>query len=111
MKKIVLFGLVATVTVFQFCHSSKKVVVSNKVSYASQVQPLIQASCSPCHIPPQGRATALNTYEAAKTHIDSMITRVQMNPSDKGFMPMRHPKLSDTAIAVLVQWKQTGLSE
>ena len=113
MKKVVLFSLLAlTVTAFQFCHSSKKAQNSvAKVSYASNVQPIIQANCSPCHIAGQGRAKSLNSYDAAKTNIDDMLTRVKKNPDEKGFMPMRHPKLSDETIAVLENWKASGLAE
>ena len=111
MKKIVLFAFVALVTVFQFCSSSKKAASASKVTYANRVQPLIQANCSPCHIPPQGRAKALNTYDAAKANVDEILTRIKRNPEDKGFMPMRHPKLADSTIAVFEKWKETGLAE
>lgn len=111
MKKIVLFAMVAVVTAFQFCSSSKKAADASKVSYAKNVQPIIQASCSPCHIPPQGRAKALNTYDAAKAHADEMIVRIKRNPDEKGFMPAKHPKLSADTIAVFERWKETGLAE
>jgi hypothetical protein len=112
MKKIVLFGLVALVTAFQFCSSSRKAASeSAKVTYAKNVQPVIQASCSPCHIPPQGRAKPLNTYDAAKSHIDSMIVRINRNPDEKGFMPAKHPKLPDSTIAVFEKWRESGLAE
>lgn len=112
MKKVVLFLLVALGAVFQFCSSSKKAQgAAAKVTYASNVQPIIQNSCSPCHIPPQGRATALHTFETAKAEADDIIARIQRNPGDKGFMPMRHPKLSDSTISVFVKWKEDGLLE
>lgn len=102
----------AMVTVFQFCSSSKKAAAeSMKVSYARNVQPVIQANCSPCHIPPQGRAKALHTYDAAKAEINDMITRIKMNPEEKGFMPMRHPKLPDSTIAIFERWKESGMAE
>jgi nitrate/TMAO reductase-like tetraheme cytochrome c subunit len=112
MKKLVLFVLVALVTVFQFCSSSKKAASESlNVTYAKNVQPIIQANCSPCHIPPQGRAKALNSYDAAKTHADEIITRIKKNPEEKGFMPAKHPKLSDSTIAVFERWKESGLTE
>lgn len=112
MKKIILFGFAGLVTIFQFCHSSKKAASeSSRVTYNNRVQPIIQANCSPCHIPPQGRAKALNTYDAAKLNIEDILTRVNRNPEDKGFMPMRHPKLPDSTIAVFQKWKETGLAE
>src|SRR5829696_9245061 len=112
MKKIVLFSLIDVGTVFQFCSSSKKAQASvAKVTYASNVQNIIQNSCSPCHIPPQGRAKALNTYDAAKAEADEIIDRIQRNPDQKGFMPMKHPKLSDSTINVFVKWKENALME
>lgn len=112
MKKIVLFVFVALVTVFQFCSSSKKAATeSTKLSYTRNVQPVIQANCSPCHIPPQGRAKSLNSYEAARTNADEIITRIKRSPGEKGFMPMRHPKLSDSTIAVFENWKSAGFAE
>ena len=113
MKKIAFVSLaVLLVTAFQFCHSTKQAQgAAAKVSFASNVQPIIQGSCSPCHIAGQGRAKALNSYDAAKTNVDEIIARVKRNPEDKGFMPMRHPKLSDSTIAVFERWKETGLAE
>ena len=99
----------------QFCGSSKKATSTNseaaKVSYNSSVMPIVQANCTPCHFPPQGRAFALNTYDAVKTNIDKIITAVNKNPGDKGFMPMRHPKLSDSTISVFVKWKESGMMQ
>ncbi|WP_121353927.1 hypothetical protein [Flavisolibacter nicotianae] len=112
MKKIVLFVLVALVTVFQFCSSSKKAASdSSHITYARNVQPVIQANCSPCHNPPQGRAKPLNSYDAAKAHADEILVRIKKSPEEKGFMPMRHPKLADSTIAVFEKWKETGLAE
>jgi hypothetical protein len=112
MKKVVFFSLIAVGAIFQFCSSSKKAQSSvAKVSYASNVQPIIQANCSPCHIPPQGRAKPLNTYEAAKANGDSILARINRRPEEKGFMPMRHPKLPDSTIAVFQRWKEAGFAE
>ncbi len=116
MKKIVLFSVLGLAAAFQYCSSPKKAQAAAappvaKVTYAANVQPVIQSNCSPCHIPPQGRAKPLNTYDAAKTNVDEAITRMGRNPEDKGFMPMRHPKLSDSTISVFAKWKADGLME
>ncbi len=92
--------------------SSKKAAAeAKKVSYANHVKPIIQASCSPCHIPPQGRAKALHTFETAKAEADDIIERIKRNPGEKGFMPAKHDKLPEATIAVFEQWKATGLAE
>ena len=109
--RFVLFFLLFVLFVFQFCSSSKKAQAHPKVTYTEDVKPIISASCSPCHIPPGGKVTALNTYESAKKEIDDIITRVSLNPGDKGFMPFKHPKLPDSTIQVFVRWKNDGLLE
>ena len=113
MKKTGLFVLAAAlVTSLQFCGSSKKAASETaKVTYTKDIESIIQNSCSPCHIAGKGKAETLSTYEAAKAHADEMIERIQRNPGDKGFMPMRHPKLPDSTIQVFVRWKETGLAE
>ena len=112
MKKIALFFLAASsVAMLQFCSSSKKVQQTPKTTYTAHVAPVITANCSPCHIPPKGNKEALHTYEAAKKNIDESIRRIQLNPTDRGFMPFKHPKLSDSTIQVFVQWKADGLLE
>ena len=112
MKKLCVLLLLASPFVLQFCSSSKNVAkVAPKISYTTSVQPLILANCSPCHIPPKGRIKALDTYTAAMSNIDSILIRVNKNPDEKGFMPFKHPKLADSTINVLVQWKNDGLRE
>jgi hypothetical protein len=112
MKKTVLMLLVVAGTVFQFCSTTKKAQAPvAKVDYTSDVQPLITMHCSPCHIPPKGNKEPLNTYAAARAHADSMIARISLSPGQKGFMPFKHAKLSDSTINVFVRWKENGLLE
>ena len=108
MRKILLFSLVLLGFLFQYCSSTKKISAAPKVSYAS-VQQVIMNSCSPCHT--GGKQKSLNNYIAAKDEIDEIITRIQKQPSEKGFMPMKHPKLADSTIQLFVRWKNDGLSE
>lgn len=113
MKKICILLLLITTLVLQFCSSSKNAAKTTmpKLTYTSHVQPLIVSKCSPCHIPPKGRMKAYDNYTAVKAGIDSILDRVNRNPGDKGFMPFKHPKLPDSTINVLVQWKKDGLLE
>ena len=113
MKKIALFFLAATpVLLLQFCSTAKKAQKEiPKITYTSDVAPVITAHCSPCHIPPKGNKEALHTFEAAKKNIDESIRRIQLNPTDRGFMPFKHPKLPDYTIQVFVKWKADGLLE
>ena len=112
MKKYyVPFLLVLTSVIFSYCHGSKKASKNvAKLTYQNNIQTLIAANCSPCHIPAKGgNKKAFDTYAAAQENIDAMITRIELNPTDKGFMPFRKPKLSDSTIAVFKQWKADGL--
>lgn len=115
MKKLYVLSAFVVIVLFQFCTSRKKMqatpVPTAKVTYGANVQHIMATSCSPCHMPPEGNKKAYNTYAAVKGDIDEIVSRVQRNPGEKGFMPMRHPKLPDSTIQVLVQWKNEGLAE
>ena len=112
MKKLFVFLILVMVVFFQYCSSAKKAQKAKQVTtYTTHVQPIIAATCSPCHIPPGGNKKALNTYETAKANIDDIISRIQKNPDERGFMPFRHPKLSQDTIQVFVNWKAEGLAE
>src|SRR4051812_46623887 len=100
MKKLIFF-LIISLVALQFCKTTKKATGSHiPVTYTADIQPIIISNCSPCHIPPKGNKAALNTYDAAKMHIDDIYRRITMDPADKGFMPFKHPKLSDSLIHV-----------
>jgi len=112
MKKICILLLLIAPLVFQFCSSSKKNTAKiPKLTYAANVKPLMEMNCTPCHFPPKGNKKAYDNYLAVKTDIDPILERVNKNPGERGFMPFRHPKLSDSSINVLVQWKKDGLLE
>ncbi len=87
-------------------------VPKETVTYAANIKTLIQTKCTPCHIPANGGfKTPFDNYEAAKKYIDDMIRRIQLNPTDKDYMPFKFPKLSDTDVAVFKKWKEEGLAE
>lgn len=114
MKKISVLLLLISPFVLQFCSTSKnttKTTTTPKITYTANVKPIMETHCTPCHFPPNGNKKPYNTYSAVKGDIDQIVDRVSRNPTDRGFMPMRHPKLSDSTINVLVQWKKDGLLE
>ena len=110
-----------SVVVMAGCHSKKKAMAEptanaaaapSAVSYAVSVKSIVASNCSPCHIPSQGgNKKALDTYDALKTNINDVIRRIELNPTDMGFMPFKHPKLSDSTIAVFKQWRDAGTPE
>ncbi|HMR91980.1 MAG TPA: hypothetical protein PKC69_06685 [Chitinophagaceae bacterium] len=112
MRKILFFaaaGAIATLLIN--CTASRKAGKAKPViTYASQVQPVLQASCAPCHFPDKGgRKKAYDNIEVVKQDIDEIIRRISLSPSEKGFMPFKNPKLSDSTIAIFRQWKEDGL--
>jgi len=112
MRKLTIPFLLAGLFVFQYCSTAKKAQKEPaKITYEANVQSIITNNCAPCHIPPNGKRELLNTYDAAKSHIDEIITRIQKKPGEKGFMPFKHEKLSDSTIQVFVQWRTDGLLE
>lgn len=111
MKKISVLLLLMGAVVLQYCSTSKNAAKTNIITYAANVKPLMETHCTPCHFPPKGNKKAYDNYTAVRTDIDSILNRVNKNPGEKGFMPFKHPKLPDSTINVLVQWKNKGMPE
>ena len=113
MKKLFVFLFLFMAVMFEFCSSSKKTSKTPppppKVTYQARVQSIVMATCSPCHVGPTAKQKALNTYDQVKVNIDDIITRINKNPTDRGFMPFKHPKLPDSTIQVFVKWRNDGL--
>ena len=112
MKKYLLLLVLPGLTLLQFCSSSKKskaVAPVAKINFDDHAKPLVNSSCGPCHT--TGNKTHIGDYKLASEHIDDIIHRISLNPTDKGFMPMKHDKLPDSLINVFVKWKADGLLE
>ena len=115
MKKVsflVVFG--AAVLVFSHCGPSKKTTTTAvpKMTYEGNLQTVILANCTPCHVPSRGgNKKAYDNYANVKTDIDEMIRRIGLNPTDKGFMPFKKSKLSDSTINQFKQWRADGALE
>ncbi len=105
--------LFSTALFFQYCSSSKKAATTMPaaVTFQTNVMAVIQSSCTPCHIEGKGNKKPLDNYASASSVADDIILRIQKNPGDRGFMPMNHDKISDSAILVFVNWKKDGLKE
>ena len=95
------------------CSSAKKAASDiPKFTYESHLQPVIAGNCSPCHIPSKGgNKKAYDNFANVKTDIDEMIRRIELNPGEKGFMPFKKPKLSDSVIAIFKQFRADGVRE
>lgn len=114
MRKLFVGLLLGTAFLFQYCSSSKKAASAkptSAVTYEGNIKPIVQASCSPCHIEGKGNKKSLDNYKAASGTVDEIIARIQKNPDERGFMPSRHPKLADSTIQQFISWKQAGTPE
>jgi len=114
MKKTVLVMLcICSLALLQNCGSSKKASKSTvtAVSFDKDVLPIMQARCTPCHFPPDGRKKPLNTYDAVKDNINDIVTRIQLPQSNDKFMPWKSkkPALSDSMINVLMEWQRQNM--
>ncbi len=118
MKKLFLFlTITGSVFVLSNCGPSKKAATLPepppvaKTTYETHMTTVIQANCSPCHIPAKsGNKKAYDNFANVKSDIDEIIRRIELNPGERGFMPFRKPaKLSDSTINVFKQWKTDGM--
>jgi hypothetical protein len=94
--------------VLSFCTTTKNAAGKiQTVSYEADVAPILQERCTPCHFPDGGKRRFLDTHQAVKENIDSILYRVQLQPDQKGFMPFKSkkPPLSDSLINVLKTWR------
>ena len=117
MKKIYLIAVViAPVIILSFSKpcSVPSLLEQKKtiVTYQTHISPLVMANCSPCHFPGKGgNKKPLDTYRAVSSRIDKILRRIQLDLTDRKFMPLSQPKLSDTAIEMFKQWQTDGLLE
>ncbi len=112
--KTILFALLISCLVVSFanCSASKKAIAPTPpINYEANVEQLLVANCSPCHFPSKGgNKLPLDNAEVAKAKIDEIIARIEKHPGDKGFMPFKRARLSDSTINVFKQWKADGLA-
>ena len=112
MKFLAVFCFLVTSMIVISCSRKNSPGKNKPTSYATSVNTIMQAKCTPCHIPAAGgKKLALDTYTAVKTNIDDIIRRVQLAPTEKGFMPMKHDALPEAEIALLKKWKEEGAAE
>lgn len=116
MKKyLFVSGMALAALVLANCNPAKKASQTPvpKMNYASNVSAVIMGSCAPCHIPSKGgNKKPYDNYANVKADIDEIIRRIQLNPTDRGFMPFKkQARLADSTIAVFTKWKADGLLE
>lgn len=115
MKKLYVFAAIGVLAMaLTYCSSSKKAAkaaAAAKTNYTA-VAPVVAASCSPCHISGKGNKKPYDNYANVKADIDEILKRIELNPTDKGFMPFRRAtKLSADTIAIFKKFKDDGALE
>ena len=120
MKKIIILtGISLSMLVFSKCNPARKTSstttptkVVNTTTYEGHLSPLIMSHCTPCHIPLKGgNKKAYDNYANVKGDIDEIIRRIELHPGEKGFMPFKKARLSDSTITVFKQFKMDGMQE
>ena len=115
MKKLYVFVAIGVLaTALTYCSSARKAAkaAAAKTNYTTAVAPVVAASCSPCHIAGKGNKKPYDNYANVKADIDDIIRRIELNPTDRGFMPFRRAtKLSADTIAIFKKFKEDGLLE
>lgn len=107
--------LIATAIIFSYCGTGKKASKSQApatVAFENNLKTVIVGNCSPCHIPEKGgQKKSYDNYANTKADIDEIIRRIELNPGERGYMPFKREKLSDSTIAVFKKWKADGMME
>ena len=93
--------------------AAKTAAAAPKTTYTANVSSVIAGSCAPCHIPSKGgNKKPYDNYANVKADIDSIIRRIELNPTDRGFMPFKKTeKLPADVIAVFKKFKEDGALE
>jgi hypothetical protein len=112
MKIFSFFLTLVIVIAFAACSQKNNPAKVKSVTYSGDILPLLQAKCTPCHLPSKGgNKVNFENYEVAKKYGAELLTRVTKAPTDRGFMPKMNPKLSEDEIAVIRKWNEQGLLE
>jgi hypothetical protein len=107
--------LLTVIIIFAACSKKNSASKTPKViptTYLTDMMPLIQAKCSPCHLPSKGgNKASFENYEGVKKYGVEMLARVQLNPGERGFMPFKHEKLTPVEIVTIKKWIEQGMLE
>lgn len=114
MKRLSIVAAVITCVIgFSYCSGPKEIAGVKKplVSYEANIRYLVVEKCGPCHITGKGNKLPLDNYDVMKDNIDNIISRIEMNPGDRGYMPFKKQKLSDSTIAIFKNWQTDGFAK
>jgi len=112
MKNAIVVLAAVALIVFAACSGTKKATAEKPTVFNTNVLPLIQSKCSPCHLPSQrGNKADFENYSSAVKYGAEMVSRVELNPGQRGFMPFKHEKLPAQEIEIFKKWVAGGMLE
>ena len=85
------------------------VSVAAAALFESDVLPVINDSCKPCHTRGTGTEN-LTVYDTAKKKIEKIIDRINREEDSTGFMPVGGKKLTDYELLLFASWRDGGLA-
>ncbi len=116
LSLILLFLSTGAITLLSNCSPkvvSTKVQELPAVSYSASLHTIIVGKCSPCHVPETAEQDFQKSYTFSQSHIDEIIRRVSLKPSEDDYMPFegKNPALSTEEISLFKKWKEEGFGK
>ncbi len=113
MRRLLVAIVVLGVFIFS-CKKDKTLEVNcfEEVSYAQEIQPLIEMNCtvSGCHDVAEEGGYNFTSYESVFEHADLILASIT-HGSGVTPMPLGEPKLADSLIVKFICWKNSGKLE
>jgi mono/diheme cytochrome c family protein len=109
--KSLLLALFSAGLILTGCSKDDNEPAPSKVTYNGAVKSVFVNNCAPCHVAGGGNPNKWDDYNSAKSKIDAILERVNLDVSAAGFMPKGGTKLPASTIEILTQWKADGLLE
>jgi hypothetical protein len=79
------------------------------VSYANDVQPILDANCTSCHAPTESVSyIPLHNYEAVKNQCPNPLLGVIKHEAGFSNMPLSQPQLDNDIISLIESWVDNG---
>jgi len=82
------------------------------ITYTDDVKVIIDNNCLSCHSDPttNGATISLVTFAQVKNSAENgpLISRIEIQAGQSGAMPDGGPRLSQSLIDVIVQWREDG---
>jgi len=84
-----------------------------QVSYAIDIKPIMDNSCTVCHgsTPIPGTNLSLDTYDKVRNAVlnRGLIERIMLEEGNSLLMPQGGPKLPQATINIVTKWQEDGL--